>query len=291
MTDEQDDEPEAKRPVRRARPFRPLRWIAVLLVCVVPLAALGVLAGMWWHARQQESAARVASLAPLLPGAPVLRRPATPPAATVPAIGFDVSYPQCGMPLPKSGGFAIVGLSGGRPLSANRCAAAQLAWATAKAGHAVYVNTGYSGTGDPVEHGRLLVDDAVSREHALGVTGTAVWWLDVETVNTWGGTHQQNATVLDSMATRLQELGVRVGIYSTPKMWDEIAGTWSPGLPVWFATGPGTQTEAAASCAREFAGSQAAIVQWVETTADGELDRNLICPAYLRRAAELLDLG
>ena len=125
-----------------------------------------------------------------------------------------------------------------------------------KAGHAVYINTGYPGTGDPVGYGRKLVDDAVAREHAAGVTGTDVWWLDVETVNTWAGTVQENATVLDSMAARLQELGVRVGIYSTPSMWTEIAGTWEPGLPVWFATGPGTQAGATPSCDRSFAGSR-----------------------------------
>jgi hypothetical protein len=209
----------------------------------------------------------------------------------VPVLGYDVSHPQCSRKLPGTGGYAIVGINGGRPLSSNKCLSAQTQWAATKAGRAVYVNTGYPGTGDPVAYGRRLVDDAIAREHAAGVGGTTVWWLDVETVNTWEGTQQENATVLDSMAARLQELGVRVGIYSTPKMWEEIAGDWEPGLPVWYATGPGTQATATAACDKSFAGSPTAIVQWVQGAAGGPLDHDLICPAFADRAGDLLDLG
>jgi hypothetical protein len=208
----------------------------------------------------------------------------------VPVLGYDVSHPQCARKLPTNGGFGIVGINRGRPLSSNPCLARQSGWSAAKAGRAVYINTGYPGTGDPVGYGQHLVDDAIAREHAAGVAGTTVWWLDVETVNTWEGTPQENATVLDAMAARLQELGVRVGIYSTPTMWLEIAGTWEPALPVWYATGPGTQATAAAACDRSFAGSDTAIVQWAQATAGGSLDHDLICPAFADRAGELLDL-
>ena len=97
--------------------------------------------------------------------------------------------------------------------------------------------------------------------------GTSVWWLDVETINTWAGTQQENATVLDAMAARLQGLGVRVGIYSTPAMWEEIAGAWAPGLPIWYATGPATSPIASSDCANGFAGSTSAIVQWTQRDA------------------------
>jgi hypothetical protein len=227
---------------------------------------------------------------PLLPEAPKLVLPDPAPPASVPVLGYDVSHPQCSRKLPTTGGFGIVGINRGRPLSSNPCFARQSAWAAAKPGRAVYINTGYPGTGDPVAYGRHLVDDAIAREHAAGVGGTTVWWLDVETVNTWEGTTQENATVLDSMAAHLQELGVRVGIYSTPTMWLEIAGTWEPGLPVWYATGPGTQTSAGQACDKSFAGSPAAMVQWVQSASGGLLDHNLICPAYANRAGDLLDL-
>jgi hypothetical protein len=113
----------------------------------------------------------------------------------------------------------------------------------------------------------------------------------VETVNSWQGSPRENATVLDAMAARLQELGVRVGIYSTPAMWLEIAGTWEPGLPVWYATGPGTQVTASAACDKAFAGSPTAIVQWVQGGTGGPLDHDMVCPAYASRAGELFDLG
>jgi len=228
---------------------------------------------------------------PLLASAPKLQPWPRPPAASVPPLGYDVSHPQCHRALPADGGFAIVGVTGGHPFSSNGCVGEQLAWAVRKHGHAVYVNSGFPGTGDPVAYGTSVANDAVAREHLQTTRGTAVWWLDVETANTWAGTTQQNATVLDAMASRLQQLGVRVGIYSTPEMWFEIAGDWSPGLPVWYATGPGTAQTASAACARSFAGSPAAVVQWVQKTALGVFDHNMVCPAYQNRARELLDLG
>jgi hypothetical protein len=229
---------------------------------------------------------------PLLAGAPVLVSPAQPSPATVPSYGFDVSHPQCGSALPAGGGYGIVGISKGKALTANPCLKVQLTWANDKPGHAVYLNTGYPGTTDPVSYGRAAVDDAISAEHAVG-HGTSVWWLDVETTNTWVGTQQENATVLDAMVARLQGLGVRVGIYSTPAMWEEIAGSWEPGLPIWYATGPATPAEAVLDCTNGFAGSTSAIVQWTQRDAHlhRDIDRNVICPQWRHRAAELLDLG
>jgi hypothetical protein len=228
---------------------------------------------------------------PLLDSAPKLQPWPKVPAASVPPLGYDVSHPQCRKALPPDGGFAIVGVTGGSAFSSNACVGEQLAWAVKKRGHAVYVNSGFPGTGDPVAYGTSVANDAVAREHAQTSRGTAVWWLDVETANTWAGTTQQNATVLDAMVSRLQQLGARVGIYSTPQMWTEIAGDWSPGLPVWYATGPGTAQTATLACSKSFAGSPAAVVQWVQKTKLGVFDHNMVCPAFQNRARELLDLS
>jgi hypothetical protein len=269
---------------RRRRNRAPVVLVALLVVITGAAVWLGHRGGGTHDTGASEPP-------PLLPSAPGLTTPTAPPPASVPPLGWDVSHPQCGRALPDTGGFAIVGVTGGRPFSSNSCFKEQYAWAAGKAGHAVYVNTGYPGRGDPVAYGRSVVDDAVARERRAGVSGTAVWWLDVETVNSWEGTTQENATVLDAMAARLQELGARVGIYSTPTMWSEIAGSWAPGLPVWYATGPGTGTQAAQACTRSFAGSAPAIVQWVHEVDGHDIDRNLVCPAYRHRAAEILDLG
>jgi hypothetical protein len=229
--------------------------------------------------------------APLLPGAPTVAAPPPAAPATVAGRGFDVSYPQCGRVLPTGAAFAIVGVNGGAPLTSNRCLRAQVDWARATGAYAVYLNSSWTGHGDPVSYGRRLVDDAVAREHAAGIDGTAVWWIDVETTNTWNGTTQENATVIASMAARLQELGVRVGIYSSPQQWQQIAGDWAPGLPVWNATGPGRQTLALRACSETFAGSATAIVQWVQKQGSRVFDHNLLCPAWKDRAGELLNLS
>ena len=265
--------------------------LAALAVAVALAAVLHVVLG----GDQPSSDASPSTSAPpepLLPGAPALVVPPRPPAATVPILGFDVSHPQCGSALPAGGGYGIVGIARGRALTANPCLKTQLTWAKLKPGHAVYLNTGYPGTGDPVAYGRAAVDHAIKTEHAVA-GGTSVWWLDVETINTWAGTQQQNATVLDAMAAQLLNLGVRVGIYSTPAMWEEIAGSWAPGLPIWYATGPATPAQAVTDCANGFAGSTSAIVQWTQRDAHlrRTIDRNVICPAWRHRAAELLDVG
>lgn len=57
-----------------------------------------------------------------------------------------------------------------------------------------------------------------------------VWWLDVETENTWktGATpfdYQSNVAVLEGMAEHLASRRVTVGIYSTAAQWRTIVGT------------------------------------------------------------------
>jgi hypothetical protein len=281
---------------RRRRPWR------VLLVVVVMLALVAVAAGVGVSLlRDSGSATAGGSSSPdpatpipvLLPGAPVLTPPTrATPAVRVAGVGFDVSYPQCRSVLPAAPAFGIVGVNGGAPLLSNKCLDRQIAWARRTAAHAVYMNTSYSGVGDPVSYGRRLVDDAIAREHAAGAGSTSMWWLDVEVTNTWKGTAVENATVLDSMAVRLQQLGARVGIYTSPAQWFEVAGAWEPGLPIWNATGIGHRAAAEKSCAEQFAGSTTSMVQWVEKTSGGQvLDHDVVCPAWSDRGGDLFDLS
>ncbi|WP_448611511.1 hypothetical protein [Geodermatophilus sp. URMC 60] len=69
------------------------------------------------------------------------------------AIGYDVSYPQCGGELPDRPAFVVVGVNGGLATRPNPCLAEQLAWAAAEATGEVeaqprlqlYVNTANPG--------------------------------------------------------------------------------------------------------------------------------------------------
>lgn len=269
------------------------RRITFTLVAVGALVVVAAIGGVLISLSRGGSPLVVESpYDPLLPGAPTVVVPPKAAPASVSGVGYDVSYPQCRSTLPSSRAFAIVGVNGGAPLTSNACFAEQVSWARkSPAGYAVYINTSYTGKGDPVAYGRKLVDDAIEREHASGVSGTSMWWLDVELTNTWTGTQQENATVLAAMAARLQEAGVRVGIYSSPAQFEEIAGGWEPGLPVWNATGPGTEQAALDACSESFAGSTSAIVQWVQKKGSRMLDHNLVCPAWKNRAGDVLDVS
>jgi hypothetical protein len=46
-----------------------------------------------------------------------------------PALGFDISFPQCGGPEPNAPAFALVGVNGGRAFTGNPCLARQYVWA------------------------------------------------------------------------------------------------------------------------------------------------------------------
>ncbi|MCW2702113.1 MAG: hypothetical protein JWQ37_108 [Blastococcus sp.] len=201
--------------------------------------------------------------------------------------GVDVSYPQCGRPLPTGHAFAIIGVNGGRPTTTNPCLATELAWAAEASGGTVhddiqlYVNTGNPGGQSAVwpqsgrnHHGTCdgsnsracayqygwerARDDATIR--GIRNPKQYMWWLDVETVNSWdhtvgGGT--RNAAVLEGMTEYFTAIGVRgVGLYSTRYQWGEIVGDGVDatsslnGLSNWRPTGS-TREVAVANCGLE----------------------------------------
>jgi hypothetical protein len=232
------------------------------------------------------------------------------------AFGFDVSYPQCGHPLPRPGAFAVVGVNGGVPGTRNPCFRRQLAWARRSHSDApvsLYVNTNNPGflhkkewprsDIDPVTHsttpnpfgrcaGRndracgwrfgwnMAERDAGTR--GLGSVEGYVWWLDVETMNTWDGNRQNNRAVLGGMAAYLTGRGAIVGIYSTVGQWSTIAGRISSfsglyRLPEWIA-GAETMESAKTSCSskRLTKGGSIALAQWF--TAGTTVDGDVVCP-------------
>jgi hypothetical protein len=231
------------------------------------------------------------------------------------AEGYDVSFPQCGTPLPSGQAFAVVGVNAGIGTSTNPCLADELAWADLSSGAtgqpaaAVYVNTANPGqlgswwprsdrtrTGARVEnpHGRctgaedaacayvygwsIAADDAFAR----GVTDPAerFWWLDVETMNTWSWNTRTNTAVLQGMAALLQRIGGGVGLYSTHRQWTTITGGGDmpaelEGLPDWLS-GATTAAEARAHCASAPL-TRGGVVTVVQWVTP-ELDGDLACP-------------
>jgi hypothetical protein len=186
--------------------------------------------------------------------------PPTPPAVEglTNRYGNDISWPQCDGPVPGPGyGFGLVGITGGRPFSHNRCLGVQWQWATSgTAAGAGYVNLatpiwggpaamhGPAGDCSPVDlpcqtynDSANNVGDARAYARASGVD-TPMVWLDVEVLNRWSYNDSLNALTVRAAAETLQRMGVRAGVYSTPYQWRVITGGARNGLPVWVAGSP-----------------------------------------------------
>ena len=200
--------------------------------------------------------------------AAVVGVPGTAAAAPTP-VGYDVSYPQCGTPLPRDRAFAVVGVNGGLSTKANPCLSSQLSWAWGSSGVVrgqpraqLYLNTANPGEvleqvstwpstgttpyGDCAgtnsracswQYGweraeNSVVSFFVPAARAADVDSSParyVWWLDVETTNTWqSGSAEalaRNRATLEGMTAYLTGEGARVGIYSTNKQWAQVVGS------------------------------------------------------------------
>ncbi|MBX6772059.1 MAG: hypothetical protein IRY83_10070 [Chloroflexi bacterium] len=212
------------------------------------------------------------------------------------ASGVDVSFPNCGQPLPTSRqDVVIVGVEGGRPFTTNPCLAEEFRWASAAGRHyEVYINTAYpSGTqahrGDRGPRGTCPAGDLACRAYNFGFNNAEfayhyaqsqyavadTWWLDVETANTWSDNPALNVQAIQGAIDSLRSHHLRVGIYSIPSMWRKIAGTYTVDLPKWTVRLTGS-VPADAYCAPEngFGGGAIAMVQ----EGGSGLDRDIRCP-------------
>ncbi|SCX55458.1 hypothetical protein SAMN03159343_3283 [Klenkia marina] len=244
-------------------------------------------------------------------------------AAASDGVGHDVSYPQCGQELPADSAFGIVGVNGGVATTVNPCLADQLAWAAALPGSPglqVYVNTANPGqldprpptwpssgespygacAGDPgpacswvYGRTRAAVDihafllPAAARAGVAVVPADLVWWLDVETMNTWqtgsAAARANNRVTLEGMVSYLAETGARVGLYSTDRQWGEIVGWVPSGSPLheldsWLA-GALDPVGAAELCGLPplTGGGSVVLAQFVTELDDVPLDHDLPC--------------
>lgn len=138
---------------------------------------------------------------------------------------------------------------------------------------------------------RALEDDRMRFQPGATIAGintsasVYVWWLDVETENTWktGGTsfsYQSNVAVLEGMTSYLRGTGVRVGLYSTAAQWSQIVGSAvSPGsnlnsLPNWRPGGASLKTAKDACNAKPLtSGGSVVLTQFVSRG----LDYDYVC--------------
>jgi len=201
--------------------------------------------------------------------------------------GFDVSYPQCGGPLPTNVLFGVVGVNDGIVYSPNPCLSAELGRAEQYESTAiVYANTGDPGPAlsshwpsgqnspqvcDPTnadssecsyDYGWNAAADSyldlVRAYVALGKAPAAAtqtpqaneWWLDVETANSWEQNTANNVAELQGEIGYFQSQGVTsIGFYASASDWQTITGLTSSfsAFPSW-RPGAGSQTNAQSYC-------------------------------------------
>ncbi|HLZ21775.1 MAG TPA: hypothetical protein VKQ30_06615 [Ktedonobacterales bacterium] len=216
--------------------------------------------------------------------------------------GCSTAYP------PASYSFGIVGVTGGRAFTENACLGSDYQWAARAstaptAAPSLYMNvnapigstasqgaTGPDGTCASsnktclaYNYGWNAAQYAFSIAAQQGAAST-MWWLDVETANSWwpssamstltvnGVTLNLNAVVIKGAADFASSQGLTVGVYSTASQWTTIAGSYNPRLPNWVA---GTATCSAAT--PFYAGASVWLVQYSVQYAGVNYDADTAC--------------
>ena len=238
-------------------------------------------------------------------------------------VGYDVSYPQCDTDLPRDRAFGVVGVNGGLSTRANACLQEHLTWAWESSGEVaeqpraqLYVNTanpgqfldqvttwpqdgstpygscdGTNSTACSWEYGWERAENSVLSFFTPAARAARVdsqpsryvWWLDVETLNTWQygsvEARDRNRAALEGMAAYLLSRNAEVGIYSTGRQWSQIVGTVEDdsvlaGLDSWLA-GSETADEAEAACRKAplLSDGEVVLSQYVRD----DLDHNVSC--------------
>ena len=256
-------------------------------------------------ARLQALAQLAEQAAAALPTAPAT----TPPAIDGPALGADVGWPQCpkgmgipqrrtlGLPMPSSQAtYVVVGLTNGPGFTPNPCLADQVAWV--KRRHllaAAYAVVSLPDARQLATYGDRGPFDAGSRLGTLANAGyqqalsavatmrraglaTPMVWVDVEPVPDfdWSTDTAVNGAVVQGAARGFADAGYRVGVYSTPHLWQLVVGELALRLPEWRAAGQTSRAEALARCADDgtIQGGEAVLAQWVEN----RRDLDVTCP-------------
>ena len=205
--------------------------------------------------------------------------------------GSDISWPNCKASLPQHIAFGIVGVTGGKNFTVNPC----LFEETQKIPYnlALYMNTADPGIGVTAQFMKspqhCLSDDSRCLAYNYGFKAAmyaldaassrdvhaTIWWLDVETVNSWSTDISDNRSALQGMIDAIHKSVIlaKVGFYSATDQWAVITGNWTNKLPNWVGTG-GTQLQTAtAACkANDFTGGGTVLTQYIP-----RLDQDYVC--------------
>ena len=245
--------------------------------------------------------------------------------------GIDISFPQClgtsHVDFPTKIPFAVIGVNGGSANNSNPCFSSEynsaflLSGKTDQPHVSVYVNTGNPAlagawwpSSDHTQTGTSVVNPNGACENLAGaacayvygysmaqadyrrvktdlVQIPSMWWLDVETSNTWQADVVANAASLAGMVDYFESKQLDVGLYSTSYQWNKIAGVTPAtsnlaGLPSWLAGT--TYFRAPAACERSplTPNGRVAMVQYVM-----HLDNDYSCGQFTSAKATISPAG
>ncbi len=265
----------------------------------------------------------VSAALPASPTAAVTPRLALPPTGA----GIDISFPQClrssHVDFPANVPFAVIGVNGGSAPNSNPCFSSEynsaylLAGASDQPHVSVYVNTGnpalagvwwpstdqtqagtvvvnpngpcqnLAGAACAYIYGYSMAQADYRRVRATLVQVPGLWWLDVETSNTWQPDVAANAASISGMVDYFKSKHLDVGLYSTSYQWNKIAGATPAtsnlaGLPSWLAGG--SYAGAPADCEKNplTPNGRVAMVQYVM-----HLDNDYSCRRFAAATATI----
>ena len=191
-------------------------------------------------------------------------------------------------------GFMVVGVTGGRPFTHNRCLEYEWKLANSHGGvGSLYVNVASPKWGEPASmngpagacapnelpcqaynHSANNIEDAIAYARSVGANAP-MWWIDVEVLNRWSPNTALNALTVKAAKETLEKHGIRPGVYSTWLQWRKITGDAVFGMPVWAAGVP-TDAEMPGYCNRPekaFNGGEIWMVQSIPIV----FDVNYVC--------------
>jgi len=177
---------------------------------------------------------------------------------------IDISWPNCSLNI-VSAQWGIVGTTGGLDLRPNKCLVSEVVGIHH---YSLYMNTGYPGISYAEKFAkspwscRTLDEACLAYNYGYNASLYAInyaslndihsnlWWLDVETDNSWSSFSALNRASLQGSidAIRHTVILASVGIYSYPSQWQTITDNWHNGLPAWVATGSSDFSAASLAC-------------------------------------------
>lgn len=202
----------------------------------------------------------------------------------------DISWPNCNSSPPLQADYGIVGINDGLDFTANPCLVKETGEFFK---YALYINTGYPGRSYGQKFATFPLDCAKRTDSCLAYNygynatlnavvyaanrgiASSVWWLDVETENSWTDNQMINRASLQGAVDALEQHNflATIGFYAYPAQWQAITGGWRNDLPAWVATGSTNQSIAVAYCNQQnFTGG----VTWL-TQFTPKLDQDYTC--------------